>query len=222
MNRPSSDLWSGVVLILAPLLSVFAMAHHPSTGGAGAAERLAEMVRESTISSSVHGGLIALMIATLIGFFTVAGRLGWRRARVQAGAIAYSIGVLCMVGAALVSGFIIAALAERYVDATPAEMEAAMPSFHLASSANQALAKTGAVAMSAGIFFWSWCMLRGSRLQRGLGALGLLVGLAPAASLLTGRLVLDVHGMLLVVVAQSLWTVGVGIWLLVADPEPVT
>ena len=219
MKRPSSYLWSGVTLIAAPVLSVFAMAHHPSTGGSGTAERLAEMVRESTISSAVHGALIALMIATLIGFFTVAGLLGWGSARVRAGAIAYSIGVVCMVGAALVSGFIIGALAERYVDATPTEMEVAVPSFHLAHGANQALAKTGAVAMSAGIFFWSWVMLRGAGLQRGLASLGLLVGLAPVVGPVSGRLTLDVHGMLLVVVAQSLWTVGVGIWVLRADPH---
>ncbi|MDH3523269.1 MAG: hypothetical protein OES32_06750 [Acidobacteriota bacterium] len=219
-----ASFWSGLTLVLAPLLSVFAMAHHPSTGGSGTAERLRQMSHEAGVSAVVHGALIALAIATLIGFFTVAGRLGWQSGRVRAGAVAYSIGVVCMVGAALVSGFVVSGMAQRYVDATPAEMEAALPAFHLAHAANQALAKTGAVAMSAGILFWSLVMLGRHGLLRGLGALGVPIALVPIAGLVAGYLRLDVHGMLLVVLGQSLWTLGVGVWLLRGghDAKPAT
>ena len=92
----SADRWAAMTLIAAPLLSVFAMSHHPSTGGGSTAERLAEIVRETPLTAAVHGGLMALMVAILIGLLTVAGRLGWSSGRVRAGSLAYSIGVVCM------------------------------------------------------------------------------------------------------------------------------
>ncbi|MFQ5527379.1 MAG: hypothetical protein ACE5GX_14085 [Thermoanaerobaculia bacterium] len=214
---PSRDFWSGLVLIVAPLLSVFAMAHHPTAHGETTADRLSSMIRQATLGSWVHGALIALMVAIFIALVTFAGRLGWTSGRVRAGVIAYFVGVICMVGAALVSGFLVPGLAERYVDSSPTEMEASLPVFHLAHEANQALAKAGAVGMSTGIFFWSLVLIARAGWLRAVGAFGLAAGLLPILGLIVGRLHLDVHGMLAVVVAQALWQIAVGVWLLRGD-----
>lgn len=211
-----ADRWSGIVLIAAPLLSVFAMSHHPTVGPGGPAERMAEIVHEAPLTTAVHGGLMALMVAILLALAAAAARLGWSHARVRSGAVLYSLGVLCMVGAATVSGFVVPDLAAGLVDAPATTLEAATPAFALAHAVNQALARIGAVAMSAGIALASLVMLGRSRLERGLGGFGLLVGLVPILGLLAGSLQLDVHGMLLVLAGQSLWTLGVGIWLLAA------
>ena len=214
VNRSGGlDRSSGWALVLGTVLSVFAMAHHPSAGASGAAARLAEMAREATLSGIVHGALIALMLVVFFGLVGLAGVLGFGLGRVRAGLIAYSAGVVCMIGAALLSGFIVPALAGSYAG-SPETAEALVPIFSLCFRANQALAEVGVVAQSAGIFFWSWVLLGRSGWVRGVGWLGLGAGAVPILGLLSGRLHLDVHGMLAVVVLQALWTIAVGVWLI--------
>ncbi len=208
------ERFSGWAILVGSSLSVFAMARHPSTDASGTAERLAEMAGEAELSALVHGSLIALMLLVLVGLLGLAAVLGWRLGRVRLGVTAYSVGVLCMVGAALVSGFIVPGLASSYADGSPAELEAVVPVFSFCFRANQALAKIGVVAMSTGIFCWSLVLLERRSWARGIGILGLVVGTLPVVGLLSGRLALHVHGMLAVVAAQAVWSVCVGMWLI--------
>ena len=75
------------------------------------------------------------------------------------------------------------------------------------------MAKLGVIAMSAGILAWSFDLLRSGKLVRLTGAVGVLVGMASVAALMIGVLSLNVHGMMLVVVTQAIWTVMIGILL---------
>jgi hypothetical protein len=79
---------------------------------------------------------------------------------------------------------------------------------------NQALASLGAVAMSAAIIAWSLHLLLHRGLERALGVFGVAIGLGSAGALILGALQLDVHGMMLVLVLQVIWTTGVGVLLL--------
>lgn len=207
---------AGWALIVGPLLSVFAMSHHPSAGASGTAERMAELVRLGPLSAVVHGSLIALMVLIFWGLTRLAGVLGWSSSGVQLAAIAYGLGVVCMTGAAAVSGFIVPGLAGQYEAATPAATKAAVAVFRFSFEVNQALAKIGAVAQSAGIFLWSWALARRAEAPtwvRAVGWIGLAVGALPVIGLVAGRLTLNVAGMTAVVLAQAAWTMGVGAWL---------
>lgn len=212
----SGDRATGLILVIASVLSIAAMTHHPSTGASGTAERLAETAREATLAGWVHGLLIALMLLIFWGLLRFAGGLhgGWSSSRTQIGAVAYAVGVVCMIGAAAVSGFVVPGLAAHYAEQAPEVMEGAVPILRLCFEVNQALARIGAVAMSAAILLWSWVLAASAapRWGRALGAFGLLVGAFPVLGLLTGSLELDVHGMLAVIVAQAAWTIGVGVW----------
>lgn len=221
MNAERSTRYAGLALIAGPVLSVVAMTHHPTAGAAGTPERLAEMASEGTLSAIVHGALIALMLLVFWGLTRFAGILGWHSTAVQLAAIAYATGVVCMLGAATVSGFVAPSLAERYAQATPQEMEAAAPLFRFGFEVNQALAKIGATAQSVGILLWSWVLvLRAGapKWVRAVGALGLAVGAFPVLGLVSGSLTLDVHGMLAVVLAQAVWTIAIGVWLVGSRP----
>jgi len=79
---------------------------------------------------------------------------------------------------------------------------------------NQALAHLGAVAMSVGITAWSLDLVRGAGAERALGVFGVAIGLGSAGALILGALQLDVHGMMLVLLLQVIWTTGVGVLLL--------
>lgn len=195
------------------LLSVFAMAHHPSAAASGTADRLAEMADKATISAIVHGGLIGLMLLVFVGFVGLADVLGLGLRRVRAGLVAYGAGVVCMLGAAIVSGFVVPGLATSYAGGSAEELTAVVPVLSLCFRANQALAEVAVVAQSVGILCWSLVLAGKSGWIRMVGWLGLAAAGLPVIGLLAGRLHLDVHGMLAVVVVQAVWTLAVGFWL---------
>ena len=201
---------AGIVLIVVPLLSILMMAHHPSAGSHDPAALVAEIADKSQLSRIVHGVLIALMGAELFAFIAFCRRLGFERSAVRAGFVAYSSGTGAMIGAALISGFVISDLAAHYVQQPSGDATAFVDLSRLAMIGNQALAKLGVVAMSAAIVLWSAALFRSGR-DRWVGIAGLVAGLGPAIALVVGAVRLDVGGMTLVVVCQAAWIVIVGI-----------
>ena len=202
-------LWIGIPSVLAVLF----MAHHPTMRTQGIAEAVASLNRMATINRVVHGGLIALLLAPLVGFAEMAARLGWRRPAVRAGAIAYVAGAAAHVAAALVNGFVVTRLAGAYADAAPEAIESLRPILRFCHEANQVLAQTGVVAMSIGILAWSAVLVLRGGAARIPGALGIAAGVLPAVALLAGVLTLDVRGMGLTVLAQAAWSLAVAAWL---------
>ena len=201
---------AGIVLVAATLLSILMMAHHPSAGSHDPAALVAEIADKSQLSRIVHGVLIALMGAELFAFIAFCRRLGFERSAVRAGFVAYSIGTGAMIGAALISGFIVSDLAAHYVQQPSGDAMAFVDLSRLAMIGDQALAKLGVVAMSAAIVLWSAALFRSGQ-DRWVGIAGFVAGLGPAIALLVGAVRLDVGGMTLVVVCQAAWIVIVGI-----------
>jgi hypothetical protein len=164
------------------------------------------------VSRAAHGGLIALMIAVFCGYVALGAHLGWSSC-VRAATVAYGVGVVSHLGAALFSGFVVSGLAERYTGKLASELAALEPVLVACHETNQALAVTGSLAMSAAIALWSAVLFGRGTFARALAVLGACVGLGTAAALLTGNLRLHVHGMALVVTSQAAWAIGVAIWL---------
>jgi len=203
---------AGIVLVAVPLLSILMMAHHPSVGSNDPTTIVAEITEKAPLSRIVHGVLIALMGAELFAFIAFCKRLGFERSAVRAGFVAYSIGTGAMIGAALISGFIISDLAVHYAHQSTGDATSFIDLSRLAMIGNQALAKLGVVAMSAAIVLWSLALFGGR--DRWVAIAGFVAGLAPAIALLIGAVRLDVGGMTLVVVCQAAWIVIVGIQLI--------
>lgn len=201
---------AGGVLIALALLSILAMAHHPTAGSHDSAALAAEIAEKSTLSRTVHGVLIAFMCVELWAFVVFCRRIGFERGAVSAGLVAYTVGTGAMIGAALISGFVVSTLGAHY--AQHAE-DYAVPFVDLARFAmtgNQALANLGAVAMSAAILLWSIALRHARTGNRWIALLGVPIGALPALALLFGFVHLDVRGMMLVVVCQAAWIIAVG------------
>ena len=203
---------AGVVLVAATIVSILAMAHHPSVHSHEPAAAIAEIGTKAALGRIVHGVLIALMGLELYAFAVLADRLGARRDAVRLGFVAYAIGIGAMISAALISGFVITALASHYAEAG-ADASAFANVARLAMIGNQALAELGALAISAAILAWSIALLR-DRAQRSLAIVGFAASVLPALALVAGAIRLDVGGMTLVVVAEAVWNVAAGIALL--------
>jgi hypothetical protein len=203
---------AGIVLVAATLVSIVAMAHHPSVASHDPGAAIAEIGTKATLNRIVHGVLIALMGIEAWAFAVFADRLGGRRDAVRLGFVAYAIGIGAMIGAALISGFVVTRLAAHHADAG-ADPSAFADLAQLAMAGNQALAALGVVAISVAILAWSVALLH-DRAQRGLAIVGLAASVLPALALLAGVIRLDVAGMTLVVVAEAVWNVAAGVALI--------
>jgi hypothetical protein len=202
---------AGAVLATATVLEILAMAHHPSVHTADVAQAVRIFSQLAPLGAWVHGTLQALLLIAAYGLSEFILRRGVRRPLIRAGAIAYGAGVIVMIGAAMVSGFIITDLMELTPHTTPTDLQINAQLLILCRVLNQACANFGAVAMSAGIALWSADLIRDTGTPRMIGVLGLSVSVAPALALMFGLMHLDVPGMTAILVLQAVWNVAVGI-----------
>ncbi|HEX5123958.1 MAG TPA: hypothetical protein VFV97_11990 [Rhodanobacteraceae bacterium] len=199
---------AGIVLVATTLLSILMMLHHPTADTHEAASLAVDLAGKATLSRIVHGVLIAIIGLELYAFVVFAGRIAPGRSAARAGIVAYAIGAGAMIGAALISGFVMSSLAAYYAGTSdPAPF---VDFARLSMTGNQALAKLGVIAMSAAIVLWSVALLHDHARPRWLAIVGFATGLGPAIALFAGAVRLDVHGMLLVVIAQAIWNLAAG------------
>ena len=213
--RANSTVVAGAILLVVTLLAVVAMAHHPrGVATSDVAHAMDHLAGLSRVTAVVHGGLIALMLLTLHCLAEFASHRGASRPLIRSGAIAYTAGVFVMIGAALVSGFVTPNVASAMPHVTPVDLQIGRQLLILCGILNQTCAGFGVVAMSIGIALWSLDLLHDRGTLRGVGVLGLLVGIVPIVALLTGAIRLDVRGMSDVVLLQAAWNLAIAALLL--------
>src|ERR1700737_4033499 len=137
---------AGIAIASCALVTIFAIAHHPTVTARAPAEALTQVVQVATTDRVVHGTLIAIMGVLLYGLTIFSLRRGLHRQTTVAALIAYSAGIAAVIGAALIDGFLTPAIAERYAGAPPDAIKAAIPLLVLGASAIQILSKFGFVA----------------------------------------------------------------------------
>jgi hypothetical protein len=208
---PRGSVSAAVVLLVTSLLEILAMAHHPSVRTSDTAQAVRQIARFSELSAVVHGVLMAFMLLITYGFSEFALRRGLRLPLIRAGAIAYGSGVLVMLGAALVSGFIIPALVSSTPHTTTLDLQINEQLLILCGALNQAYAKFGVVAMSAGILCWSLDLTRDSGARRVVGLFGCLIGVFSIVTLMSGVIHLDVRGMGEIVAIQAAWNIAIAV-----------
>ncbi|KRA16857.1 hypothetical protein [Lysobacter sp. Root604] len=220
-SRTQGALLSGVTLIASGVLAPLIMAFHPTAQGADVAARLTSLTEISSLSRHVHLAMIVCIVALWLSLAHLARRWpgnGWVWAAVRL----YALGAVAMLGAALISGFLISDYLQRVLPLIP-RAEDALPSVLLAFSANQVLAGFGTLGMLGGIVLWSAAMLRQSgRLAIACSAYGMIAGLMCLIGYITGLISLHAPGMTFVVVAQSLWYCLLGLWVVRASQNVTT
>ena len=203
-NKPSTII-AGAVLLAASLGAALFMSHHPTLGTPGHDSLASEAVAEAGVNGIIHGAMILFVLAYYFGLSTLSQRLGNMRAEVRAAQLAISVATITMIGAALISGFIVPGVADHFTGGGAADDQLFRAQLTLLGESNQALAKIGTIAYGAAIFFWSLRLIRMPGLSRIAGGLGCVIGALLALGILTGHLALDVRGMGAVVVALGVW-----------------
>jgi len=202
------------MLFVVTSLAVVVMTHHPTVKTSDTTQAVRDIGNLSQLSALVHSALMALLLVTFYGLLEFVGRRGWSKPLTRGGIIAYGAGLIVMMGAALVSGFVIGDVATMMPHETAVDLQIDRQLLILCRILNQACANFGVVAMSIGIGLWSLDLLRGGWPLRAIGALGVVVCTVPIVALLSGVIRLDVHGALRVLMIQAVWNLVVAVWLI--------
>ncbi|MBL8842090.1 MAG: hypothetical protein JNL90_11260 [Planctomycetes bacterium] len=210
VEERAADRAAGWLLGAASLLSVAFMAVHPVIHSRGIADALAELSAKALRDRVVHGSLAALTVVLAVGWWRLLERLSLRRVVVRVAAAALLLGALGYVGAALVNGFVLPGLADRYLGRPQEEMAGAVDLLRLCREMNQALAKLGVLAWAAALLLASQQMVASGR-ARGLGGAGLLVAAVMAVAIGSGLLPLHLWGMAAIVLLQASWNVAAAV-----------
>src|SRR5688572_20642419 len=86
----------GIALTVCAVVAIFAMAHHPTAGGADFPTFARNAGRVATLSHTVHGVLIAAVAVLTWALIALAMRRGLDRPLVMLGLIAWTIGAAGM------------------------------------------------------------------------------------------------------------------------------
>ena len=185
---------AGFILAASSALAILAMMHHPTGFDAGG------------MVGFIHGAMFILLGAQFwaMAEFTLVRR---GSSLSVAGLVALTIALFAQCIAGGINGFAAPHMAGTIDPAAHPIV------FQLFWSMNQSFAAIGLVASGLAIGFWSLQLLLTSPRQIPLGAFGLLAGGGTALGVMTGRIMLDVHGALIAYGGQAAWFIAFGLWL---------
>lgn len=196
----------GFALIAAAVVAAIGMLYHPSTGGHGMAA-VREIARESLIANVVHAVMMLALGALLVGFTGLSAVLGWRSFVSRAAYVAYAVGGAAMFGAATINGFATGKVARAFLASGSADLTVIRDQLVPLGALSTTWAQIGAAGQGLAFALWGTALWRRAP---GLAGLGMLAAV-PALAGGVGIVPLNVHGYLAVVVAQSVWTIAIGV-----------
>jgi len=200
----------GIALTGSAVVALFAMAHHPTAGGADFTTFARNAERVAALNQTVHGTMIVLVAVLTWVLIALAMRRGFDRSLVMVGLVAWAIGAAGMIVAPAFNGFVVIDIGRRAL-ASPETTDMLRVALQPLASAVRVVEVIGAIGMSTAVFLWSADLTRTSGVARWTGVLGLLVGAAPIIALATGAVRLNVVGMTLVLAAWAAWFLAVGV-----------
>lgn len=218
------DVPSGILLIAGSAAFMLVMILHPTGHDITAGVDAPRMAR---VSMFVHGLALATAPLLLLGWIGFSRRLGFD-GLVTAALVVYAFGVVAVMQAAVASGFVATPLLDQMREAEGGTRDVLHALAAYTFRSNQVFAMIHELAFAAAMLLWSAAILRRpERLPLAVptALLGIVVAAGTLLSLAGGYLRLDVHGMLILTAAKSLWMIWIGILLVraggrVPGPDP--
>jgi hypothetical protein len=201
----------GWLLVFASAGAIMLSMAHPRPDGHALGETLQHLAAGAAFNGWVHGALMALELVLVAGHLGLSRRLGLDRPVVTSAMVAYAFGAMAMMGAAVINGFAAAVFAGRYAMLAPDQVEPVRAALAAIGSIARCWATIAAVASSGAILLWSIALVALRGACRAIGLAGMLLGIATAALLIAGMLVMNVHGLIMLVLTQAIWAIAVGV-----------
>jgi hypothetical protein len=197
---------AALAIIVATIATLILVAHHPVVGPGGTPqESLSSIVALGQIDAVVHGMLIAMVGLFAYGFAVFGVRLGLQRGPALLATLAYLLGCISVVGAALLDGFVIPDIAARFSTSTDSQIQVAHGILASCGIAVQVLTKFGFSLMSVGFIAWSLALWGSSKRIRWLVTVALAAGVLPATVIAASGLSLKPHTLMVIVAGQAFW-----------------
>jgi hypothetical protein len=208
----TTDRSAALALVAGSLAGLLVMALHP-TGAE--ASREAAAGGSMFLVQAVHWLAIVAQPPLLAGTLALTLRLRAQRATAVGAFIFFAVAGVAVLIAAAASGLVSPGVLRGMHDAGATGAMMSMQNFlHYTFLLNQAFARIYVVLGAIAFALWSWAILGGHELPRGLAVYGLLLGATLLIGLASGHLTLGIHGFGLVILGQSAWLVwaAVGLW----------
>jgi hypothetical protein len=207
---------SGIALIAGSIGGIVTMAIHPTGSGVLTP---AQFERLAVVSAIAHSLAMISFLILVLGAFGLTRRLAAPDRLAFSGLVVYVFAAVAVLIATAVSGFIVPNIMRHMIRDVPS----AAPQWRIVIDSifqiNQAFSRIFTVAASAAVALWSVSALRHGGLGRGIAIYGCIIAPLLILTICSGRLVLNVHGMAIVVLAQAIWFITAGI-VLSGDDSP--
>ncbi len=161
------------------------------------------------VDRAVHGMALTGVVMVFLGGMALTRQLADQNRRALAALVVFGFATVAILIAGAMSGFVGADILSRMVEGDP-KLESRRMMLDYTFRINQAFAAMYTVGTCVAIFLWSLEMVRARRLSQPLAWYGLVVSPVIVLALFSGNLPLNVHGMGLVVLAQSIWFISAG------------
>ena len=187
----------GGLIIAAAAAGNILMLHHPTSFN-GADDGL--LLHDWT-NALVHSGMMACLCLFLFAFAVLTKRLGEEHLAIRAGGMAISGGLIALIIAAFINGFVVDGLQAMSLDPI-----AVAPQFVMLRLVNQKLALLGIALMGASMALWAPQMLRRDGLSKLAGGFGIAMALLAGYWLFVGGGVFGLHVAAFSMFAFSAWS----------------
>jgi len=211
----SDERKGGIALIGSMAVLVFVMVLHPTAHDLLAPGKLE---RVTLVNATLHGIAIAVLPVLVLGSLSLTRRLDGPDRLAVAALAAYGTATVAGLIAATLSGFAATGVAREMMAAPVQDRRLWSMLLELNGHLNRAFAKVLTVASAAAILLWSVAMLRRD-FAKGVAVYGVGVSALTILAVVSGKLVLDVHGYGLVVLTQAIWFIAAGVLLYAAAPR---
>jgi hypothetical protein len=208
LQPASFDRASGVTLIIGSIGLIVTMMIHPSGPELFIPGQMSHVIRIGIVAHSIAVCSIPILFLAALGFSL---RIRPSGILPIAALVVFGLASVAIMNAAIFSGLVATEIAGQIV--APNVDPSWRMAFHFNGQLNQAFALVYILGSPAAVLLWSIWMLRSSRRSRGVFIYRKVLAPLIFLATISGRIRLDVHGFGAIALSQTIWFIGVGIWL---------
>lgn len=203
----------GSALIIGALGMLVTMVLHPTgpeirSAGTNAAHAI-------EVAVYVHALAISTLPVGFFGFMGLSRQLGGNGVATQFPLILYGFSSLTGMCAGVFSGFGATQVVKQILKTDePNANQFLQLIYQYNGTMNQGFAKVMFVSLAFAIVIWSVRLLQANGMGKAIGAAGIILGSSSLLAFVFGLLRLDVYGLGLFVLANSIWTLALAAWLI--------
>lgn len=192
----------GAALVASVVGLIVTVLFHPT--GAQIRETTDAFEHELLVNILVHALALSSLWLSLVGLIGLSRQLGLARADVAAALSAFALAVMSGTIAGSINGFVVTELARSMATADEAARSGLQILSTYSRHVNGVFAKLHVATSSLAILLWSVAMLR-TQFTKVLPFVGFAAALVGVAVFFNGRLHMNVHDLMYVVLGQSVW-----------------